>query len=307
MALSGFNPGFYESDGSASTITSPGNSALGNSLSPADSVGARLATAGLTSGANGLLTDIAGSVFNIDFQNTDGTQISPEDDWRVRISMGQTMAGMFYDNPANTLLRPLNSRIGTAGVVFPYTPTITLSHTARYGSQGLTHSNYNSYFYEGSEVGAVQINGEFTVQNIAEGQYLMAVIQFFRICTKMFFGADQYAGSPPPLVFLDGYGAAYLPHIPCVVTQFSHTMQGEVDYVSVPIGVDLGPGGNSVFPGNITGDSYGKSVRLPTDSTITVTLQPVYSRKNIADNFTLEKYARGLTIKDGNSNRGGFI
>jgi hypothetical protein len=281
-------------------LSSSGTSSLANNLSPGNSSGARLAQAGLSAGANGLLKDIAGSVFNINFQNTDGSLIAPEDDWRVRISMSSQVANLFYDNPANTLMRALNSKTGTSGVIFPYTPTVTLSHTARYGTQTLTHSNYNSYFYEGSEIGSIQINGEFTVQNVKEGQYLMAAIQFFRICTKMFFGGDEYAGSPPPLVFLDGYGYAYLPHIPCVVTQFSHTMQGEVDYVQIPIGVDIGSSGELPVGPPSPNDSYGGIVRLPTSSTITVNLQPVYSRKNIAENFTLEKYARGNT-------RGGFI
>ncbi len=298
----------FESGGvSRNILSSSGVPTLANNLSFADSSGARLAQAGLTAGANGLLKDIAGSVFNINFQSSDGSEISPENDWRVRISMSNTVANMFYDNPSNSLLRALNSRTGTSGVVFPYTPTVTLSHTARYGSQVLTHSNYNSYFYEGSEIGAITINGEFTVQNIKEGQYLMAVIQFFRICTKMFFGGDEYAGSPPPLVFLDGYGDAYLPHIPCVVTQFSHTMSGDVDYVQVPIGVDIGSSGQLPVGPPSPKDPYGGAVRLPTSSTVTVNLQPVYSRSNIATNFTLEKYARGETIRGGNSPSGGFI
>jgi hypothetical protein len=302
------NEGNYESGGvSRNILSSSGVPTLANNLSFADSSGARLAQAGLTAGANGLLKDIAGSVFNINFQSSDGSEISPENDWRVRISMSNTVANMFYDNPSNTLLRALNSRTGTSGVVFPYTPTVSLSHNARYGSQVLTHSNYNSYFYEGSEIGAITINGEFTVQNIKEGQYLMAVIQFFRICTKMFFGADEFAGSPPPLVFLDGYGDAYLPHIPCVVTQFSHTMPGDVDYVQVPIGVEINSGGQLPIGPPSSNDSYGGVVRLPTSSTVTVNLQPVYSRKNIAENFTLDKYARGLTIQGGNSTKGGFI
>lgn len=300
--------GYYESGGvSRNILSSSGTPALANNLSFADSSGARLAQAGLTAGANGLLKDIAGSVFNINFQSSDGSVIQPESDWRVRVSMSKAVANMFYDNPANTLLKSLNSTTGTSGVVFPYTPTVTLSHTARYGSQTLTHSNYSSYFYEGSEIGAIQINGEFTVQNVKEGQYLMAVIQFFRICTKMFFGADEYAGSPPPLVFLDGYGDAYLPHVPCVVTQFSHTMGSDVDYVQVPIGVDIGASGQLPVGPPSPSDSYGGIVRLPTTSTVTVSLQPIYSRKNIAENFTLEKYAKGLTIQGGNSTRGGFI
>jgi hypothetical protein len=79
----------------------------------------------------------------------------------------------------------------TSGVVFPYTPSITVNHRARYGVTPLTHANYASYFYEGSEVSSININAEFTVQNIEEGQYLAAVIQFFRTMTKMFYGGSR--------------------------------------------------------------------------------------------------------------------
>ena len=271
---------------------------LVSSVGAANASGSRLASAGLTPGANGLLSDIAGSILgSVGFRNGDGSQIKPEDDWRVRVSMARPIAELFYDNTVNKILQALNTTTGTSGVIFPYTPTITLSHVARYQQQALTHSNYASYFYEGSEIGSIQINGEFTVQNISEGQYLMAAIQFFRICTKMFFGKDQYAGSPPPMVFLDGYGDFYLPHIPCVVTQFSHTMPGDVDYVNVPIGGSL-----SGKTSNTTG-----LVRLPTSSSITITLQPVYSRKNIAQNFSLDSYSRGLLRRNGSSTIGGFI
>ena len=37
---------------------------------------------------------------------------------------------------------------------------------------------------EGSEAGSIMINGEFPIQNIAEGQYLLAAVYFFRAATK---------------------------------------------------------------------------------------------------------------------------
>jgi len=119
----------------------------------------------------------------------------------------------------------------------------------------------------------------------------------------MFFGADQNAGSPPPLVFLDGFGAAYLPHVPCVVTSFSHTMPGEVDYVSIPVGASLSSAGLQL-PTNV---NFGGPVRLPTSSTVNITLQPLYSRQNIARNFTLDRFSRGALIQNGNSPIGGFL
>lgn len=288
------NTNQYQSDGSvqSSQGTAPNP---GISDSP---TGARLLSAGLVSGATTASSGVAGQVFNINFQGSDGTPLPIEVDWRVRVSLSNQLASMFYNN---SIMSPLQL---TKGVIFPYTPQVTITHNARYSATPLTHSNYNSYFYEGSDIASIQIKGDFTVQNIVEGQYLMAAIQFFRTCTKMFFGADNYAGSPPPMVFLDGYGPSYLPHVPCVVTNFSHDMPQDVDYVQIPIGLPI----NGVAAGTpISQNNVGGPTWLPTTSSLSVTLQPIYSRTNIARNFTLEKYSSGQLIQNPASSIGGFL
>lgn len=293
------NTNNFQSDGGQQTAL--GSSSIINTVTSAtDATGARLSSAGLFPGANSQFFQNAGQIFNINFQSADGTPISPEADWRVRVSLSAQMANYFYDNPANAILKPLSK---TRGVVFPYTPAITVSHSARYNPQSLTHSNYNSYFYEGSEVSAITINADFTVQNVVEGQYLMAVVHFFRTVTKMFWGNENNAGSPPPLVFLDGYGATYLPHVPCVVTSFSHSMPADVDYVPVPIGFDL-EAANNQQP--IASTQVGSPVSLPTSSAVSLTLQPVYSRNN-QTRFTLKGFSQGDLIQNGTSVIGGFV
>lgn len=218
-------------------------------------------------------------------------------DWRVKVSLPPG-SGISYgsDNP---LLNILNR---TGGVVFPYTPNITVTHTARYEEQALTHSNYKNYFYSGSDVSAINIVGDFTVQNKDDALYLLAAIFFFRSCTKMFFGADpqQLAGNPPPIVFLDGYGDYYFPHVSCVVTSFQHTMPADVDYIEVSY--DQGSNTNNTPPG-AAGGKTGQIARLPTNSQLNVTLQPIYSRKNIANNMSLTKFSQGGLLK----NKGGFL
>jgi hypothetical protein len=208
-------------------------------------------------------------------------------DWRVRVGLMQ-----WVDDPQNFLMAPLK-RTNNA-VVFPYTPTISVTHNARYQEQALTHSNYKNYFYEGSDVAAINIVGDFTVQNHDEALYLLAAIYFFRTCTKMYFGNDANAGNPPPLVALDGYGDFYFPHVSCVITSFQHTMPADVDYLEIK----YAEGGN----GKIASANQ-KIVRLPTSSQINLTLQPVYSRKNIANNMTLTEFSRGHLIKG----KGGFL
>lgn len=306
MALTSSNTTNYQSDGSSQTYSEASRTAYQSSVPGAVD---RLRNAGLAPGGNSLITDVAGKVLGFNFTAADGTVIPPETDWRVRVSMARFTAQYFYDNPNNVLMYPLSQ---TKGVIFPYTPQITLSHAAKYNSQNLTHSNYNSYFYENSEVGAIRITADFTSQNVSEGRYMMAVIQFFRTCTKMFFGNDIFAGTPPPLVYLNGFGAPYLPNVPCVVTSFEQTMPKDVDYIQIPLGVAGGSFdrlfSNTAFvESDVPSYSPSSYVALPAHCEMTISLQPVYSRKNIAENFTLQKFANGDLIENGNSPIGGFL
>ena len=290
-----YNSDNFTPDGTSQTQGSP----VTYGTSTSDPSSNRLAASGLATGATNTLKDIAGRVFNFDFVGANGSPLPPEGDWRVRISMAPSTSNYFYslDNPITRWLVP------TKGVIFPYTPSITMSHKARYGTAPLTHANYASFFYEGSEVNEISITADFTVQNTEEGCYLAAVIHFFRSCTKMFYGASGLAGTPPPMVFLDGYGASYLPHVPCVVTTFSHTMPSDVDYVAIPVGAAISSQAGSV----VDTSNFSARTRLPTSSQITVGLQPIYSRNNIANNFTLEAFARGYLLKGSSDNVGGFL
>ncbi len=235
-------------------------------------------------GGESTLESLKGRVFNTNFADSKGQVINPEDDWRVRISMSGQARERFYW-AGTDVLEPINA---TNGVIFPFTPQIQFSHSAKYGVESLMHTNYSSVYYQSSDVSAISITGDFSVQSIEDGRYLMATIHFFRAVTKMFYGQDQLAGTPPPLVFLDGYGKYYLPHIPCVVTSFTHTLPADVDYLAIPYYDE-------------------SSVRLPTISSVAVTLQPVYSRQNIYDNFNNDDYVRMNLAKDSKSDTGGFI
>ncbi len=286
-----------QSDGVNQTNSDPSRLNAGPtspaSVSVTDPSSARLAAAGISPGAVAPAAGAVGSIFNLNFLSSSGTAIPPEQDWRVRISMAPATANFFY-SATNPLTGPLAQ---TNGVVFPYTPQIIVSHQARWNPTTVTHSNYNSYFYEGSEVGSITISAEFTVQNIQEGQYLMAAIHFFRSCTKMFFGQSPIAGTPPPVVYLDGYGQAYFPRVPCVVQSFNHTMPDGVDYISVPVGLDLSALNIAGAAFNVSGVAVPQ--RLPTTSSLSVVLQPIYSKNNIQNNFTLEKFTTGALLGNG--------
>jgi hypothetical protein len=223
-------------------------------------------------------------------------QLDSTKDWRVRISLppGSKFAFRGEQTGSNwsDFMYPLSS-IGSTpdGVVFPQTPTVTVTHNARYQEQALTHSNYKSYFYEGSDVAAIQIAGVFTCQNSAEAKYVMSCVQFLRACTKMYFGKNQAgatmpSGTPPTLVRLSGYGDFYLPDVTCVVTSVAHTMPEDVDYIKFFKGM---------------GENYGW---MPTVSTLTVTLQPVVSRKRQAEEMNLDSFVNAEYISRHNGTGG---
>jgi len=279
---------------------------------------------------------------NFGFQNASGSggaTAAAEDDWRVRVSLAAG-AGIFYQDPtllSNALMYPL---LETNGVIWPYVPQISVTHQAQYTSAALTHSNYPAHFYNNSEVADIQVSGEFTVQSPADGQYLMAAVYFFRAATKMFFGQGANVGNPPPIVFLDGYGSHYFPHVPCVITTFQHTMPAEVDYIQVPISkttltesaasapagpntsVQLTEEEKAFVPALLDSSKTGTkattaptlayntittTTRVPAVSTIAVTLRPIYSRKNLHDRFDLNKFANGDLLADKDKGFGGFI
>jgi len=148
-------------------------------------------------------------------------------DWRVRLSLAAN-ATYLYRAPSPGILAPLAA---TNGVIFPYTPSIDTSYTANYDKTDLTHSNYRGYFYKSSSINDVNIRGTFTAQDTREAQYLLAVIHFFRSVTKMFYGQDAEAGTPPPLVYLSGLGQYQFNNHPCVVTSFTYNLPTDVDYI----------------------------------------------------------------------------
>jgi|694.fasta_scaffold79976_1 hypothetical protein len=148
-------------------------------------------------------------------------------DWRVRLRLAPN-ANYLYKDKAPGILAPLAA---TDGVIFPYTPAIETSYQAKYANYDLTHSNYRGYFYQNSSVENISIKGTFTAQDTREAAYLLAVIHFFKSVTKMFYGQDEQAGTPPPLVYLSGFGKYQFNESPCVVTTFGYSLPTDVDYI----------------------------------------------------------------------------
>ena len=267
------NPRASDFSYSSGRITIP--SAVTGAARYFDPKTARLVAAGLGFAfGDTKLTDSSGQVVRF----TDGVQ---ED--RVRIS---DPSGIFI-NDGSAVLSPL-ADVGF--VLFPYTPSIFINHNANYDTVNPTHSNYGYNFYQNSATATISINGTFTAKDPDSAAYVLAVQHFFRSVTKMFYGKDPEAGTPPPVLRLDGHGDYQFSSVPIVITEFSVELPTDVDYISTDTAVQ----GN----GTIT--------RVPTVQTFSITCLPLYSRKSISNDFGLRDFAAGKLLgKPGG--RGGFI
>ena len=278
---------------------------------------------------------VAGSVDAVKVQTAAAVASTQreENDWRVRLQLSPSANYLYYSPTLaqNDLLYPLRK---TEGVIFPYTPQINVTHKANYDPVDITHTNYKSYFYKNSSTDEVTIVADFTAQDTTEAFYMLAVIHFFRSVTKMFYGQDSNprAGTPPPLCYLTGLGQFQYSNHPLVISSFQYNLPNDVDYIragapSMIAGVNMGgytdsqkgytgkysPGldrlrGSGLTRGGITGYdgaifnttlANAQSTYVPTKIQLSITGYPIVTRKNITDQFSLEKYASGALIKKG--------
>lgn len=159
------------------------------------------------------------------------------------------------------------------GIIFPYTPTISYDNTANYTPTSTMHSNFAYYSYKNSAIGAISLNAKFTVQNNNDAIMYLNTIHLLRSLTKMPFGSDTLAGAPPPVCRLDAYGLMMIYNVPVVVSSFKTELPDGIDYFRI----------SSDTPWS------NRAHRVPTLSTITLSLLPVYSR-NEQLKFNLTDY-----------------
>lgn len=249
-------------------------------------------------------------------------------DWRLRLSLAP-QANYLYCDPNPGILAPLRA---TGGVVFPYTPRISMNYRGNYSPVDVTHANYRTYFYQNSYVDAVQVSAKFTAQTTFEANYLLAVIHFFRSVTKMFYGQDALRGSPPPVTYLNGFGQYQFNSLPCVVQNFTYNLPDDVDYIRAGSTVENGNNqtGARDLAGSGIGSMFGSLNRLanaflpkgaiptpgwlqqppgtlnvknptyvPTKMEMNITLFPVQSRNQVSQQFSLKSYANGSLLQGG--------
>lgn len=264
-----------------------------NSNNSFNSSSGRLSAAGLPKGA---MNSTGGDSPIIKFKNSNGA------DHRVRILVPEALTGILLGSA------PVAPLVDTNGVLFPYTPQITLNHSASYDAQNLTHSNYAYQFYQSSTVEEISITATFAAKNAIDAAYIIAAQQFFRTVTKMFYGQDAYAGVPPPVLRLDGHGDLQFSSVPVVITGFSANYPDDVDYItastaSVTANQFRAAESNPMTAGSLDSNKF--ETRVPVIQTFNISCRPVYSRKSISGEFSVSKFVAGQLL--GTAARGGFL
>ena len=92
------------------------------------------------------------------------------------------------------------------GIVFPYTPTINVNHSANYGTYDINQSVEQPHYYSMTPNVSIQLTAVFTANTAVEAEYMLACMHFLRTSTKSDFGAYRNgirrndAGTPPPVL-----------------------------------------------------------------------------------------------------------
>ena len=187
------------------------------------------------------------------------------EDWRVKLNANFGLFGGAFDRLSST-----------GGFVWPYLPQISVSSKANYTQIDPVHNLQPFYAYKNSQVDDIQISGEFSVETELDAEYWIQGTTFLKTATRMFYGSGPNVGNPPIICNLSGYGARVFSGVPVIVKSFTVDFKDDVAYVKYSKG-----GGAPTW--------------VPTMSTISVTVAPIYNRTRLRQ-FNLSQYASGNIV-----------
>ncbi len=290
-----------------------------SAVSSADGVGGAIRALNLPAGGEAI-GDIASAITA--FQGDPFAN-----DWRVRLSLPNWSS--FRSSP---VLKPLKD---AGGLVFPFTPRITIKSSAKYSPESVVHSNYPVNAYKNSDPGTIEITATMAVEDAGQALYWIAAVHYLRSISKMFTGFDPKAGNPPPIVHLNGYGNYVFKNVPVAIQNFTCNLPSDVDYIHCDVvgsaagniagladsvsgladslggaipgipGLDtIGAiaGGVGQVAGllgtfGVGGTTSGGKAYVPTKSEFSITLMPMYSRTSMRK-FSLDRFVTGSYLNN---------
>ena len=207
-------------------------------------------------------------------------------DVRARVSLPRNSDILETETGApNPILLPLRK---FGGIIWPYTPTINTSHQAEYGEYETAHTNYPVSYFTKSRPPNLQVSGPLTANSAAEGHYMIAVLHFLRIVTKMHFGMnDKKRGTPPPVLKFSAYGDLMFSNVPVLIRSFAYDLGQDIDYIDVET------------DSASAGFSDGFSSKVPTMLNLVVDMVIQQTPSKLRTKFTMNDFKSGKLVKDG--------
>ena len=207
-------------------------------------------------------------------------------DIRARVSLPRNSDILETESGApNPILLPLRK---FGGIIWPYTPTINISHQAEYGEYDTAHTNYPVSYFTRSRPPNLQVSGPLTANSAAEGHYMIAVLHFLRIVTKMHFGMnDKKRGTPPPVLKFSAYGDLMFSNVPVLIRSFAYDLGQDIDYIDVET------------DSASAGFSDGFSSKVPTMLNLVVDMVIQQTPSKLRTKFTMNDFKSGKLVKDG--------
>lgn len=172
---------------------------------------------------------------------------------------------------------------GSAGLIFPYTPKISFSHSVNYEQTDIIHSNISINHYKNTPSPTIDIEAPFTASTEDMAKHMLGAIWFLRSCTKCDFGEqanfgnENSSGVPPPILYLHGWNDV-IQAVPVILKGFNYTYPDDVEYVLIKVQC-----GNKVL-----------EEWLPISTSLSLKLEVQYNIKKFKKEFNLDKYKSGI-------------
>lgn len=142
----------------------------------------------------------------------------------------------------------LRSQLGKAqGLIFPYTPKITMNYNINYEKTDFIHSNLAFNSYKNSPPPTISLNAKFTADTKANAIHMLSAVWFLQACSKCDTGLNTMskgdnkntanrsgAGLPPPVLYLNGY-TNLMDNIPVIIEGFTVDYPDDIDYVRLDL------------------------------------------------------------------------
>ena len=126
-----------------------------------------------------------------------------------------------------------NALGSTSGLIFPYTPKVSFSHSVEYDTTTITHTNLSYNYYKNTPPPSISVSGKFTADNRNNALHMLSAIWFLTACSKCEFGENtSNPGLPPPIIYLSGYNSL-IDNIPVVIKSFSYSYPDDKHYVNL--------------------------------------------------------------------------